>query len=220
MAITVSAQPPGRGGDRGGDRGGGFGGPGGPPGGGDRGGRGGAPGGGFGGDRGGGGPPGGGRGGDRGGGGFDPSSMLSRLDTNGNGVLDPDEQQGPAQFLIGRLQQSDSSIKPGQPIPIKKVAQIFEKMRAERDGGQSSQGGPSRGGSNAADAALEVELLVPGFGVEETPAPLLGFGAAAELLTTEVTEADKREAEERMRRYDQNRDGVLTKNENLKSVVG
>ena len=95
-AVMVSAQPPGRGGDRGG----GFGGPGGGFGG-DRGGRGG-PGGGFGGGRGG--PFGGDRGGR--GGGFDASSMLSRLDANGNGVLDPEEQQGPAQFLIGRVTAS------------------------------------------------------------------------------------------------------------------
>ena len=203
-ALTLSAQPPGRGGDRGGGfggRGGGFGGPGGGGFGGDRGGRGG--------DRGGRAP---GGGGDRGGrGGFDASSMLSRLDSNGNGVLDPSEQQGPAQFLIGRLQQADPSIKSGQPIPIKKVSEVFEKMRQSRDGG--GQGGPTRGGASAADEALEPELLVPGFGLEEEPIPLLGFGAAAEMLSTEVTEEDKREAAERMRRYDRNRDGVLTKDE-------
>tara|TARA_R110002049_G_scaffold47902_2_gene138473 strand:+ start:232 stop:1677 length:1446 start_codon:yes stop_codon:yes gene_type:complete len=222
-AVMVSAQPPGRGGDRGG---GGFGGPGGGGFGGDRGGRGGGDRGGgdrgsFGGGRGGG-PTGGsgfggGRGGDRGGGGgsrggFDASSMLSRLDANGNGVLDPDEQQGPAQFLIGRLQQSDPSIKAGQPISIKKVTAVFEKMRSQRDGGDSG-GPPSRGGSNAADEALEIEPLVPGFGVDDEPIPLMGFGPAAEMLSTEVTEADKREAAERMRRYDRNGDGVLTKNE-------
>ena len=232
-AISVSAQPPGRGGDRGGDggrggfggdrggRGGGFGGGGF---GGDRGGRGGGgPGGGFGGDRGGrgaGGGPGGGFGGGRGGtggdrggrGGFDASSMLSRLDRNGNGVLDPDEQQGPAQFLISRMQQADPSIKAGRPIPLKTVTEAFEKMRAQRDGGD--QGNASRGrGNSAADEAMEPELLVPGFGVEEDPIPLLGFGPAAEMLSTVVTEEDKREAAERMRRYDRNRDGVLTKDE-------
>ena len=205
-AITVSAQPPGRGGFGGPD--GGFGGDRGGPGGGfggDRGGR----GGGFGGDRGG---RGGGFGGDRGGrgGGFDASSMLSRLDSNGNGVLDPDEQQGPAQFLIGRLQQSDPSIKPGQPIPLKKISDTFDKMRASRDTGG---GPPTRGGSSAADQALEVEPLVPGFGTDEERMPLPGFGAAAEMLTTEVTEEDRREAAERMRRYDRNGDGVLTKDE-------
>ena len=127
MATTLSAQPPfgGRGGgDRGGD--GGF--------------RGGPGGGGFRGGPGGGGPGGGGfrggpsrGGGDRGSrGGFDPSSMLSRLDRNGNGVLDPDEQQGPAQFLIGRMQQSDPSIEPGKPIPLEKITEGFNRMREQR----------------------------------------------------------------------------------------
>ncbi|NNE01096.1 MAG: EF-hand domain-containing protein [Pirellulaceae bacterium] len=207
LSGTVSAQR-GGGGDFGGGRGGGdFGGGrggGGGPGAGGRGGGGGPGGGGFGGMR-------GGTGGTRGGGGFDPSGFLSRLDANGNGILDPDEQQGPAQFLISRMQQSDPSIKPGQPISIKKVTESFNKMREQRDSGNDPRG--SRGGGSAADDALEVELLVPGFGIESEPIPLMGFGPAAELLTVVVTEADKKEAAERMRRYDRNRDGFLTKDE-------
>ncbi len=205
MTMTVSAQrgggDGGEGGFRGGPPGGGGGFRGGPPGGG-------APGGFR------GGPPGGSRGGAPGGdrgsrGGFDPSSFLTRLDTNGNGVLDPDEQQGPAQFLISRLQQSDPSIKAGQPISIKKVSETFTKMREQ---GTASRGNDPRSG-NAADEALETELLVPGFGVDSEPIPLMGFGPAAELLAVPVTDDDKREAAERMRRYDRNRDGFLTKDE-------
>ncbi|MGI9473572.1 MAG: EF-hand domain-containing protein [Rubripirellula sp.] len=217
LSATLSAQPPGRGGS---DRGGGFGG----RGGGDTGrggfggGRGGgAPGGdasrgGFGGR--GGGPPGGdagGRGGfsSRGG---DPSAFLSRLDANGNGVIDPSEQQGPAQFIISRMAQSDPSIKAGQPIPLKKITDAFSAMRGGRDSGGSDRGG---GGdtSSAADDALMPELLVPGFGEVVEPTPLMGFGATAEMLAVEVTPADEREAAERMRRYDRNSDGFLTKGE-------
>ncbi|QDV64715.1 EF hand [Crateriforma conspicua] len=226
LATTLCAQPPfgGRGGDRGdfGGRGGG------PPGGGfgDRGGfggrGGGPPGGGFG-DRGGfggrgGGPPGGGfgdrggdrggRGGDRGGGGG-PSDFLSRLDRNGNGVLDPDEQQGPAQFLIGRLQREDSSIRPGSPIPISKVTSAFEKMRG--GGGDSRDRRDSR--SDPANDAMEVELLVPGFDAVVEFDPILGFGPNAEMLAVPVSDADRREATERMQRYDRNKDGFLSSNE-------
>jgi len=60
------------------------------------------------------------------------------------------------------------------------------------------------------------ELLVPGFGTDpdEAPTPLMGFGAAAEMLSVPVTPDDEREAAERMRRYDSNpRDGYLSKNE-------
>ncbi|WP_286177810.1 EF-hand domain-containing protein [Stieleria mannarensis] len=190
------------GGDRGGGDRGGGGFRGGPPGGG----------GGFRGGPGGGSPFGGG--GDRGGrgggsrGGFDPSSFLSRLDRNGNGTIDPDEQQGPAQFLIQRLQSTDPSIKPGQPISIKRVTESFQKMQEQRSGGDSSRG---RGGSD--DDSLTPELLVPGFGTDAPPPMLAGFGPAAEMMDVVVTDEDRRQAAETIRRYDRNRDGVLQKNE-------
>ena len=224
MVLPAFAQRPGR--DGGGFRGGGgegdgdgrgfrggFGGRGGGPGGG------GPPGGGFGGR--GGGPPGGGFGGRGGGppggfggrssrGGFDPSSFLSRLDQNGNGIIDPNEQQGPAQFIISRLSQSDPSIKAGQPIPLSKITEGFNAMRGQR-GGDDGRG--DRDGRDAADEALETELLVPGFGVTDMPSPLLGFGATAELLSVEVTPEDENEAAQWLRRMDRNRDGFLEKSE-------
>ncbi len=201
MTLPLAAQRPGSGGDSGGR--GGFGGR-------DSGGRGGDSGGrsGFssrGGDS-------GGRGGFSSRGSFDPSSFLSRLDANGNGILDPSEQQGPAQFLIGRMAQSDPSIKAGQPIPLKKITDGFQKMREQRDPG-SSRSTPQAGSSSPSDDSLTPDLLVPGFGDEVDPSLLMGFGAAAEMLAVEVTPADERESEERMRRYDRNRDGFLTKDE-------
>ncbi|MGB7347793.1 MAG: EF-hand domain-containing protein [Pirellulaceae bacterium] len=221
FTLQAEAQRGGPGGDRGGggfggggDRGGGggFGGGGDRGGGGFGGGRGGGPsqGGGPGGSRGGGGGPAGGSRG--GGGGFDPSGFLSRLDTNGNGILDPDEQQGPAQFMISRLQQADPSIKAGEPISIKKVTESFQKMR-EGDGGGNDPRASRGGSSNADDDSLEVELLVPGFGVEEEPIPLMGFGAAAEMLSVVVTDADLKEAAGIMQRYDRNKDGFIAKDE-------
>ncbi|WP_145417542.1 EF-hand domain-containing protein [Planctomycetes bacterium K23_9] len=209
IAVAAEAQRGGPGGDRGGDRGGGdrgggMRGGGGAPGG-DRGGRGGA--GGPGGDRGGRGG-GGGAGGTRGG--FDPSGFLSRLDTNGNGILDPDEQKGPAQFMISRLQQSDPSIKAGQPISIKKVSESFTKMREQSSGDPRASRGNT---SSTDDDSLEVELLVPGFGIEEEPMPLMGFGAAAEMLSVPITDADLAEAASTMQRYDRNKDGFIAKNE-------
>ena len=222
LCTPVSAQRRGGGGgDRGagGDQGGGFGG------GRSGGGRGSA--GGAGGDRGsmGGGrggqasSMGGGRGSAGGGRSFDPSGFLTRLDTNQNGILDPSEQQGPAQFLISRLQQQDPSIKAGQPISIKKVTDSFNKMREQ---GSSNDQRSSRGSSssNAGNEALEAELLVQGFGVDSDPVPLMGFGAAAELLAVSVTDVDRKEAAERMRRYDRNKDGFLGKDELTSRFAG
>lgn len=209
ISLPVIAQRPGGderggfGGRGGSSEGGGF--RGGPPSGGSsgRGGFGGGPpSGGF---RGG--PPSGSRGGSSGRGGFDPSSFLSRLDTNGNGVLDPEEQQGPAQFMIQRMQSSDPSIKPGQPIPLKKITDGFQKMREQQSGGGSDPNRPSD------DDLLTPELLVPGFGIESDPIPMMGFGAAAEMLSVAVTEADEREANDMIRRFDRNRDGVLAGDE-------
>ncbi len=204
FVAVAPAQPPwGRGGDD--DRGGFRGRGGGPPGGGfgDRGSRRGGRGG-FG-DRGGrGGPPGGGFGG-RGRGG-DPSEFVKRLDRNDNGVIDPDEQQGPAQFLISRLQAQDSSIKPGQPIPLSKLSEGFEKMREGRGRGGGDRGVDPR---EAAREALEVELLVPGFGSDFAPEPVGGFGPAAEMWAVRTTEEDEERAARTIRRYDRNRNGQL-----------
>jgi hypothetical protein len=129
------------------------------------------------------------------------------LDSNGNGILDPDEQKGPAQFLIQRMQSADPSIKPGQPISIKRVTESFNKMREQR-GDTSSGGRPS-----STDDSLTPELLVPGFGSEEPPAMLSGFGPASEMMDVIVTDADRKQATETIQRYDRNKNGVLEKNE-------
>ncbi len=188
---------------------------GGPPGGGDRG-RGGFPGG----DRGGG-PPGGGssRGGPPGGGysrggppsGGGPSDFIRRLDTNGNGMLDPDESQGRARMFLDRIAGSIPGLDLNRPVSIAKLSQGFDRLREQRarEGGDPSSGGSSRGGSSAAT----VEPLVPGFGTDEVLALPPGFGAEGELFTVKVTGRDNDEADERFRRYDSNRDGFLDRGE-------
>lgn len=233
--AAVFAQPPDfRGGDRGsdrdrgdrdrGDRGargddrGGFRGgpPGGFPGGGFPGG--GPPGGGFpGGGFPGGGPPGGGFPG--GGGGFDPNSFIERLDRNGNGMLDPDEMEGSAGFIISRLQRDDPSIRTDRPIPISKIKEAFDRMRAARESGGTSSpsGGSDRGRDDSTErlnAAMTAPALVPGFGGEAPVLPpVLGFGSSAELMSVEVTPADLKEAEDRLERYDRDKNGFLAGDE-------
>jgi Ca2+-binding EF-hand superfamily protein len=139
--------------------------------------------------------------------------MLSRLDRNGNGVLDPDEQEGPAGFLIQRLASSDSSIKAGSPIPLSKFSSAFEKMRKEREGGGDSGGNDSRRGTSRDTDEMELEMLVPGFGLEIEPVLVPGFGPAAEILATPTTEEDRKSARETLSRYDRNKDGQLGKDE-------
>ncbi len=74
-------------------------------------------------------------------------------------------------------------------------------------------------GSSSSDedfiTAAEKTSLVPGFGsatkTERVPVP--GFGVNAEAPAIKIDEADLKEAEERMRRYDRNNDQVLDENE-------
>lgn len=200
------------GGDRGGgDRGGSRGGDRGSSSGGDRGGSrgmGGPMGGpGFGGGFGGGGfggPPGGGFGG----GSFSPIDMLRRFDRNGNNMLDPDEMEGPARFFVDRMAQNNPRIDVNRPIPLDRLAGEMDRMRQERMGGAV----PGTPGATPTEPK-EPEPLVPGFDkVEEKPA-IQGFGVPDENASVKIEERDLREADDRLRRYDTNKDGVLSKEE-------
>lgn len=215
FTATGWAQRGSEGGSRGGAEGG-FGGRGGVPGGGRGGseggfgGRGGFPGGGRGGQEGGGGGrggPGGSRGGfggrgESGRGGFDPSAMIRRFDANGNNMIDPNEAQGPAQFFLQRMAANNPKIDLSKPIPIDLLTGEINAMR-----------GGSRESGSGTSSSEEPKLLVPDFssGVELLPPE--GFGASGALYSIHVEDRDIKEAEERMRRYDRNRDGQLSPEE-------
>lgn len=210
LAVDTQAQR-GGGGEGGGRGGGGFPSRGGDAGGGgfpSRGGGGGGPGGGGFPSRGGGGgggfpsrggDTGGGRGGDTGGGrgSFNPADIVRRFDRNGDGMIAPDEAQGPAQIFLQRLAQSNPKIDLSKPIPI-------DQLTGAMSGG--------RGGSSPSNGSTdddELQLLVPNFSTGLLPEPLLGFGAGSEMYSVRVEDRDMKEAAERMRRYDSNKDGSL-----------
>ncbi len=171
---------------------------------------GGMPGGGFGGMPGGGfggGFPGGGfggfRGGDRGGmPGFNPADMLKRFDRNNNNMIDPDEAEGPARFFLERMAQNNPKIDLSRPVPLDTLAQEMDRMR---NGGM--------GGEDASSSSDQPALLVPDFTVESQPSPIPGFGSTDSAFNVKVIERDLKEAEERIRRYDRNGDGILNKEE-------
>lgn len=154
------------------------------------------------------------------GGGFDPSGFLSRLDRNGDGKLSPDEQEGPASFLIRRLESIDSKIKPGATISVKRITEAFEKMRG---GGGSGEDRGSRGdrgsdddrgrSSSRDDDLMEVEPLVPGFGEELPITSVPGFGPSAEVFSVAVTAEDQSQAQEVLGKYDRNKDGQIDEEE-------
>ena len=173
-----------------------------------------------------------------------PIDFLKRLDTNGNGMLDPNELEGRAGYFIRRMAQNNPRIDLSRPIPIQRLAEEFMRMREERmrsRGGGPSPGRPPDGpppthmnrgpqgrpggppsppSSPYRPTTTEVKPLVPGFGVEEALAPAPGFGAEAELFTVEVTEQDRREAARAFSYYDRNRDGKIDSNEMKRSRYG
>ena len=194
VSLTAQAQPPGmsvggrgdrgdRGGDRGGFGGGGFGG------------------GGFGGG-GMGGPP---------GGGFDPSSFLTRMDTNGNGMLDPEEAQGPARFMLDRMARNNPKIDMTKPIPMSVLTDSFQQMRS---GGPGSDG-RGFGSPEEEMPIVEKNSLVPGFSssAKTEKAGVPGFGASGEKFNVQTDERDLKDADERIGRYDRNSDKQLDENE-------
>ena len=141
--------------------------------------------------------------------------MLRRFDENGNGMIDPSEGQGRASFFLQRIASEIPKLDLSRPIPIDKLANAMDKLRQKREA-EAQSGGGDRGGSTSrggSSASATIEPLVPGFGLEEELAVPPGFGAEGELFTVKVTDADKREADERFRRYDSNRDGVLDRGE-------
>jgi Ca2+-binding EF-hand superfamily protein len=129
--------------------------------------------------------------------------MLKRFDRNGNNMIDPEEAQGPAQFFLQRLAQNNPKIDLKKPVPIDLLTSEMDRMRG---GGDSSQ--PA-----SAAESKEPELLVPDFRLKSEPLPIEGFGSGSSLFNVKVEERDLKEAEDRLKRYDSNKDGVLSEAE-------
>lgn len=144
--------------------------------------------------------------------------MLSRMDANGNGQLDPEELQGPARFMLDRIGRDEPEIAKAlsnnKPIPLSKITKAMESIRGGGSNGNSSRSGsptPPPGST----APVEPEPLVPGFGVKLDPKPIPGFGpeGADPTAAVKVEERDIKEAKERIERYDKNKDGILDEKE-------
>lgn len=133
------------------------------------------------------------------GGGFDPSMFLGRMDRNGNGMIDADEMEGPARFMLERMARSNPKIDLSKPIPLSTITESFQQMR----------GGSSSSSSTSDEVATGPSVLVPGFGVKLERPPVPGFGMNANAASIRVDEQDLRDADERIQRYDRNRDSVL-----------
>ena len=76
----------------------------------------------------------------------DQSDFIRRMDTNGNGMIDPDESQGRARGMLERMAQSNPRINLSRPIPIEMLTREMDRMRTSGSGQQSGRSG--RGGGN------------------------------------------------------------------------
>ena len=143
-----------------------------------------------------------------------PMEFLKRLDANGNGVLEPDEQ-GRARPFLERMARDGGGMDLSRPIPLDTIAKRVEQMRNGGSGDQSRDRGQSRDRSRGdLENVPTPDTLVPSFGVEQTvDAGLPGFGPKAAYLNVDVKQADIDRAKDTIRRYDRNRDGILDSQE-------
>jgi len=166
-------------------------------------------------------PPGGGfrGGGDRGDGGgrrmFDPGEMVSRLDQNGNGQIDPEEMQGPARFFLERAAR-DNNLDLTKPIPTAKLREVMQARFQQGGGPGGNRGGNnSAGGSNGNSAPTKTVIIAPNaFGVDKPLTPVPGFGGSPsadswEAIKTKYDERIVQRVEEMLGRMDKNKDGIL-----------
>ena len=108
------------------------------------------------------------------------------------------------------MAQGNPRIDLSRPIPIDTIIAEVERMRG------GGAGGPGGGGSEEAiseSSSNEPQLLVPDFRLSYSPPAVPGFGSTSGAPSVKVTDRDRAEAEERLRRYDRNRDGFLTPDE-------
>lgn len=150
-----------------------------------------------------------------GGGGFDPTAILERMDANGNGMIDPEEAQGPARFFLERMARNNPDLDLSRPIPIRQLTAEFERMRSGGGGGTGGPGGGGWGGRDEEEPGVPggPKTLVPTFGRPSRASQLPGFGPQAAMFTTPVEPEDLKAAEEIIQRLDRNRDGMLNQEE-------
>ncbi len=140
--------------------------------------------------------------------------MIRRIDANGNGVLEPNELQGRAQYMIQRVMPGANL---SRPIAVDALRKAFEAARAGGGPPPPPDGGKSRRDGRPSSASYDnsSEPLVPGFGNEFNTCPVFGFGkdATDRLPAVEVSDADERQAQIMLRHLDKDRDRVISREE-------
>jgi len=131
--------------------------------------------------------------------------MLQQFDTNGNQMIDMDEMQGPARFMLDRMARDNPSIDLTKPVPFSKITEAMESRMRGGGGGDPLEESDS--------APTQEKPLVPDFGAKAAPEPLPGFGKDGDKFAVKAEERDFKEASDRISRYDKNKDEQLDEEE-------
>jgi Ca2+-binding EF-hand superfamily protein len=167
------------------------------------------------------------RGGDssssRGSSGFNPDEMISRMDTNRNGQIEPDEfQNSRARYFLERSLR-EAGVDTSRAMSVSKIKEVMARRSSSRSSSDSSDRDRDRDRDRDSDrdrdrdrqpADIATPWLVPGFGIEDEITPPPGFGEFADVPTLEDLNKkyDRdvvRRVEESLSRYDKNKNGIL-----------
>jgi Ca2+-binding EF-hand superfamily protein len=132
------------------------------------------------------------------------SEFIRRLDRNRDGFIDPSEISDREQSYLERFAES-SGIRLGSRVSVglmEAAAREYFERRRSPDGRSDNRG------SNSVAAPVSP---VDGFGLQEGLPIVPGF--SPEEIRWAYTLEDIRDAESRLRRYDENRDGFIDREE-------
>jgi len=135
------------------------------------------------------------RGSDRGSRDFDPAAMVSRMDANQNGVLEPAEMEGRSGRYLERL-----------GVDISKSIRVNDVLKIV--GARTSNSDKDKTAATGSAASVNANLKVPSFSSVAVPVPTFG-SAESEVSYESFSESVRRRAEQTLYRLDRNRDGFL-----------
>ncbi|NQU20738.1 MAG: proprotein convertase P-domain-containing protein [Candidatus Nealsonbacteria bacterium] len=130
--------------------------------------------------------------------------VMRGMDANRNGHLEPKEISDRARPYIERYARM-ARLDMSRPMPIRPLEDAARRHHASEDSQQR------KSGSSAPTVTVDDDT-VPGFGQVENLPPIPGFGTD-DGTSVDVEPDDLRKAEETIRRYDRNHNGMLERAE-------
>ena len=116
-------------------------------------------------------------------------AMLQSIDTNHNGIIEPEEAQGPNAFMLDRMLRN-AGVDPKYPLPISKIQEAMNNQFKQQTGQAASSSTPDKAKDEAKPADSAGSPLVPGFGEVALNLPTVpGFGVAIPAATASVKKA-------------------------------